>query len=585
MSGLGTKSDNKQKPKEALRVLGSMSSENARSLVTHQFISELLISAGTKLNPMLLRKHGDEIAHRLKVTRDELPKRLFDIFHGASQPLCKGGHLAGGFQSFKRGYVGEYCKVDGCICRDGVNTFAWKTNPFKLKIAKEKTARTNIEKYGTAYPAKSNEVKEKIKQTNLQRRGVTTNLVLLSNQGAHMKTIQGKTAFSESCLKAHGVSWSSKIPGVTQKALETKKERYGSSLMANPYSALEKAQITRSKSFNEILDGRLQDAKLSLLEPFTGVGGYRKYNIQCQCGCLFQAAVKRDLSMMCPKCFPRSISRHEEWLCKELDKLDIRYYQRNRKLLNGKEIDFIIGDVGIELNGLYWHGEHISGSNARSRHLEKTKAATTLGLTLLQFFEDEVVNSPEIIMSMICSKIGRSTKKYARKLVCREIASRQAADFYQEHHIHGCGLRGGISFALLENEKIIAAMTIRPGHAKRLEISRCAFAKNCVVVGGLNKLIAAARQRVNHDFFTFCDLRFGTAKGWLAAGFEEVHTTTPGYFYVKNGTRFNRQHFQKHKLKDKLDFFKDELSESENMHLNGYDRIWDCGHKLLVLKS
>ncbi len=138
---------------------------------------------------------------------------------------------------------------------------------------------------------------------------------------------------------------------------------------------------------------------------------------------------------------------------------------------------------------------------------------------------------------------------------------------------------------MLENEKIIAAMTIRPGHAKRLEISRCAFAKNCVVVGGLNKLIAAARQRVNHDFFTFCDLRFGTAKGWLAAGFEEVHTTTPGYFYVKNGTRFNRQHFQKHKLKDKLDFFKDELSESENMHLNGYDRIWDCGHKLLVLKS
>ncbi|QQV87837.1 hypothetical protein [Campylobacter phage CJLB-7] len=38
----------------------------------------------------------------------------------------------------------------------------------------------------------------------------------------------------------------------------------------------------------------------------------------------------------------------------------------------------------------------------------------------------------------------------------------------------------------------------------------------------------------------------------------------------------------KHKLKDKLEKFDPNLTESENMKLNGYNRVWDCGQGVWI---
>jgi hypothetical protein len=50
------------------------------------------------------------------------------------------------------------------------------------------------------------------------------------------------------------------------------------------------------------------------------------------------------------------------------------------------------------------------------------------------------------------------------------------------------------------------------------------------------------------------------------------------YFHKNNGIPMNRTHFQKHKLNRILEKFDSGLSEWQNMQINGYDRIWDCGH-------
>ena len=48
---------------------------------------------------------------------------------------------------------------------------------------------------------------------------------------------------------------------------------------------------------------------------------------------------------------------------------------------------------------------------------------------------------------------------------------------------------------------------------------------------------------------------------------------------MKNYTnRISRLQFQKHMLESKLEIFDSNLTEWENMQLNGYDRIWDCGN-------
>ena len=64
-------------------------------------------------------------------------------------------------------------------------------------------------------------------------------------------------------------------------------------------------------------------------------------------------------------------------------------------------------------------------------------------------------------------------------------------------------------------------------------------------------------------------------------GFSFVHSTEPNYWYInekKLDCRIHRFVFRKSELKKKLDLFDPKLSEWQNMQLNGYTRIWDCGN-------
>ena len=67
--------------------------------------------------------------------------------------------------------------------------------------------------------------------------------------------------------------------------------------------------------------------------------------------------------------------------------------------------------------------------------------------------------------------------------------------------------------------------------------------------------------------------------------------TSPNYFYfkVKHGILpedfilHSRIKFQKHKLKNILANFDENMSEKENMFMNGYRLIYDCGNLVYLL--
>lgn len=60
----------------------------------------------------------------------------------------------------------------------------------------------------------------------------------------------------------------------------------------------------------------------------------------------------------------------------------------------------------------------------------------------------------------------------------------------------------------------------------------------------------------------------------------------PNYFYFKKNSivLLNRLLFQKHKLIKILENYDEKLSEYENMEVNGYNRIFDCGNLVFVKK-
>jgi hypothetical protein len=62
-------------------------------------------------------------------------------------------------------------------------------------------------------------------------------------------------------------------------------------------------------------------------------------------------------------------------------------------------------------------------------------------------------------------------------------------------------------------------------------------------------------------------------------GFIEQKSTTPNYHWIKSDKIYSRYQCQKHKLKNLLgDKFDEKLSENDNMSLNGFLKIYDCGN-------
>ena len=79
---------------------------------------------------------------------------------------------------------------------------------------------------------------------------------------------------------------------------------------------------------------------------------------------------------------------------------------------------------------------------------------------------------------------------------------------------------------------------------------------------------------------TYSDLRWNTGDVYNILGMKLIHTSEPTYWYFNPGysMRYHRYNFRKDVLSTKLKSYDPMLTEWENMQLNGYDRIWDCGH-------
>jgi hypothetical protein len=240
--------------------------------------------------------------------------------------------------------------------------------------------------------------------------------------------------------------------------------------------------------------------------------------------------------------------------------------------------------IAVEYNGLYWHSEERVGSDY---HSGKQKVCKELGIDLIQIFEDEWLLKPEIVKSIINSRLGNYQERYyARKTELVKVDSKIAGQFYEVNHIQGKTNSSSHYGLSVEGEIVAMASFGNRGHLFKnntdIELIRFCTKLNTQVVGGLSKLLAVYKYV---PIKTYCDLRLFNGEGYKAAGFEETHVSKPNYFYVKRLLRHNRIGFQKHKLADKLDNFDPQQTEVQNMGNNGYLRIFDCGSMVLVRQA
>ena len=86
------------------------------------------------------------------------------------------------------------------------------------------------------------------------------------------------------------------------------------------------------------------------------------------------------------------------------------------------------------------------------------------------------------------------------------------------------------------------------------------------------------------SILTYADLRFGDGNAYEKSGFVFQKTTHPNYWYfIKDSYNFeSRIKYQKHKLSKLLPTFDIKKTEYENMSMNGYMRIYDCGNNIFL---
>lgn len=227
--------------------------------------------------------------------------------------------------------------------------------------------------------------------------------------------------------------------------------------------------------------------------------------------------------------------------------------------------------------------------NDKKYHLNKTIECEKQNIHLIHIFEDEWVNNLEVVKSKLRNILSLSEKSiYARNCEVREITTKIKTKFLIKNHIQRAD-KSSIKLGIFYKNELMGVMTFgrrRLALGKKItenkEFELIRFATSTSVVGGASKLFSYFVKKYHPlKIVSYADRRWTCSRGNLyeKLGFEKVGETSPNYWYFKNGyfTRTHRFTFRKNVLNEKLEEFDKKLTEWENMKLNGYNRIWDCG--------
>lgn len=257
----------------------------------------------------------------------------------------------------------------------------------------------------------------------------------------------------------------------------------------------------------------------------------------------------------------------------------------NRKIISPLELDIIIPshNTAIECNGNIWHSE----LNGRDRwyHQTKTRRCADLGIHLIHVRQDQWVNTPDIVKSRLLSKLQKPTRVvYGRNTDVREVELKDYNKFVSQHHIQGTCSGVQVAYGLYVGNELVSVISFgrsRYDSQYQFELMRLVSVSGISVVGGASKLFRHFIKTHNpENIVSYCDLSWNTGEVYRQMGFNFVRNSDPSYryFHASNPLKlWHRSSFQKHKLSNKLSTFDTNASEWDNMVINGYDRVWDCG--------
>jgi len=446
------------------------------------------------------------------------------------------------------------------------------TNKSSLHI--EKVKRTHNERYGGSGFG-SDVVGDKIRDVVIDNYGV-------DNIFKNLQYIK------ECTIKKHGIEHISKLDSTKEKIRDTNISRYGVSTPILLDDSRSINQVILLNDFNEkyshleITNNIGNDIGIVCGE--CGI----EYSIE---RALLYYRYENNINP-CLHCVPKNEMKSikEKQLSSYIKSLGIDINECDRDIVKSIELDVYIPShgIGIEFNGLYWHSDLFKDGNF---HLSKTIKCEDVGVKLIHIFEDEWVYKTDIVKSRIKNMLGLSDIKiYGRNCDVRVVSTKDKTKFLNDNHIQGA-VGSSVNLGLYYKDELVSIMvfgSLRKNMGRKsidghYELLRFCNKLDSNVIGGASKLLKYFISNYSPcEIISYADRRWSQGDLYVNLGFEFVKDGSPNYFYVVKGKRINRFNFRKDVLvKEGYDINK---SEREIMSNRKIYRIYDCGNKLYKLK-
>ena len=247
------------------------------------------------------------------------------------------------------------------------------------------------------------------------------------------------------------------------------------------------------------------------------------------------------------------------------------------------ELDIFLPEfnLGIEINGSYWHSEKFKNKNY---HLKKYNLCKEKGIRLISIWEWEYLKDKDKIENFIKNLILEKKKLFARKLQIKEVDIKTQREFLDINHLQGY-IPCTLALGLYKEDELVQLMTLRikSKKDKLFEIGRLATKTGFTVIGGSKRLFKHLLSLVDFEtIISYNNMDKFTGDTYESLGMTYESTSIP-YGWIRNTEYLPRYTTQKSKL-IKQGFDKN-LSESEIMRSEGFEKIYFTGVSKFVLKK
>ena len=468
-------------------------------------------------------------------------------------------------------------------------------NVFQDKNVIDKCKKSIFKKYGVEHPRQSKDIVKKTKNTCLTKYGnenfnnrEKAKITCLTKYGVEnpQQTEYVKQKTKQTNIEKYGWEYSLSNKDIIQKKKNTCIERYG---VSTYIATNENKQNIRKKTYDKLCNDTDSMPMFSINEFDGSFDVYKQYQFRCKhCGNIFWSRYYNGHHAKCEKCFP-GLARGKSNT--EMSIFDFIKSIYTRKILSGSrsiiapyELDIYIPDkhIAFEYDGLYWHSE-LNVENSK-QHLNKTLLCEKQNIQLIHIFENEWLTKQDIVKNRIKNLLGIYDKViYGRNCQIKEIDFGTSKEFQDQNHIQG-SINAKVNLGLYYKDELVSLMTFgkcRFDKKHEYELLRFCNKLGYHIPGAASKLLNYFEKTYKpKSLVSYADRRWSQGKLYFKLNFQLSHTTSPNYWYWKNKQLklFSRLQCQKHKLKNIIQNFDKNKTEVQNMHENGYYRIFDCGN-------